>query len=347
LASQGAHRDTNAAIASRHLLEQEPAMIRLGICVVVLGGAVAFLSCNSQNGSTTGGGPQDAAAPITGGKSGFGGKGGNGAAGGSDGRGPVGTGGHPNSGPMNDGGGPVGTGGRGVGGINWGDGSAPVGTGGRGVGGINWGDGAGPVGTGGRGVGGINWGDGAAPVGTGGRGVGGINWGDGAGPVGTGGRGVGGINWGDGAGPVGGPGGHAGVGGYGGGPCFGPGDCAGGFHPCDGLPYFELAYCESSYAERLARPISCASTTMAFLSTCGGQHVWFSGVPAAGGSATCVYDAAGTLTAARICDDAPRADWNCNGAAQAPRCLSVGAVPDTTACARVAAPCDSGGHGGP
>jgi hypothetical protein len=314
LASEGAHRDKNAAIASCHLLEQEPAMIRLCVCMLVLGGAVAFLSCNSQNGTPIDRG-QDGSAPVTGGKSGYGGKGGSGAAGGSDGRGPVGTGGR----------------GAGVGGINsFGDGSSPVGTGGRGVGGIN------------------SFGDGSSPVGTGGRGVGGINWGDGAGPVGTGGRGVGGINWGDGAGPVGGPGGHAGIGGYGGGPCFGPGACAGGFHPCDGLPYLELAYCESTYAARVARAAySCDSAAIAFVSTCEGQRVWLIDPMSLGGSVTCVYDAAGSLTAARVCTDAPRADWNCSGAAQAPLCLTFGTVPATKACARVAAPCDSGGHGGP
>jgi hypothetical protein len=136
-------------------------MIRLCVCVVALGGVIAFLSCSSHPGNPISDGGGDGKGP-TGGTPG---SGGHGSSGGSDGRGPVGSGGHGTGGfwSTGDGSAPIGTGGRGVGGINWGDGSAPIGTGGRGIGGIT--DGSGPIGTGGRGVGGINWGDGAGPIG--------------------------------------------------------------------------------------------------------------------------------------------------------------------------------------
>ena len=119
-------------------------MIRLCVCVVVLGGTIAFLSCNANNGTPNGGPHTDGGNPVKGGHSGIAGMDGGAPIGGSFG------------GPPSDGKGPIG--GRGM---VWMDGGGPVASGGGGAGGYSHTDGFGPIG----GSSGGAHSDGAGPIG--------------------------------------------------------------------------------------------------------------------------------------------------------------------------------------
>ena len=294
-------------------------MTRLVLCIFILGGTVAFLSCgDSLDGNTTG----------TGNATGHGGRGGTAF---EDGSGPFGgTTGSDGIGPV------AGTGGCPFG---CGDGTGP--TGGRG--------GAGATGVGGSGGTGGRFCDG---FGTGCGGRGGVLGSDGTGPVGgwsgtTGGGGRGGTTGVAGRGGRGGTGscdgigtGCGGIGGMGG---------TGSLGPCAGLAYFlQREWCAATYEQQIAKPFpgNCQGSVTVFTGMCGGQSLWTTRYTSVGDPITCAYDTAGGLVGARVCTDTAMPAWNCNAAPTSPSCLAAGTVPNMIACPLMTTCNGMGGRGG-
>ena len=307
-------------------------MTRLVLCILILGGTVAFLSCGD---SLDGNGPMGGHGGTTGlggsGATGIGGSGGTGyctecCGTGCDGAGPAG--------------GRGGTGATGIGGSGGTGGFGPcdgLGTGCGGRGGTLGSDGTGPVGgrsgtTGGGGRGGTG--------GTGGcSGPPSCSCGlacDGVGPI----VGRGGFNGSDGIGPVAGRGGTGGLGGMGG---------TGSLGPCAGLAYFQSrGWCAATYAQQIANsfPGNCQGSVTVYTGTCGGQLLWTTRYTSVGDPITCAYDTAGNLAGARICTDTAMPAWNCNAAPTSPSCLAAGAVPNMIACPLMTTCNGMGGRGG-